>query len=120
MSPRKCSPAMMMITPAILLSSGKIGDEQLADYRGRGAERDEHGGEAEHEGDRGHHDRRIDVGRRLVLAGELLEGGAAEEAEIRRDERQHAGAQEAQEPRDQRSEISDVQFSVSNRRRLES
>ena len=72
------------------------------------AEHDEHGGEAEHEGDRGKHDGAVDVARGLVLAGELVEGGAAEEAEIRRHERKHARAEEAQDPCDHRAEIANV------------
>ena len=95
-----------------LAEQRQIGGEQLAgDARG-GAENDEHRGEAEHEGDRGQHDRRVDVARRLVLAGELVESRAAEEAEIRRHERQHAGREEAQQPGDQRADIGDVQFSL--------
>ena len=98
-----------------LAEQREIGGKQLAgDARGR-AENDEHRGEAEHEGDRRQHDRRIDVARRLVLAGELVESGAAKEAEIRRDERQYAGREEAQEPSDQRADISDVQIQPLNR-----
>ena len=52
--------------------------------------------------------RGVDVGWRLVLAGELIEGRAAEEAEIGRNERQHARREEAQQPSEQRSEIGDV------------
>ena len=107
---------MMMTTPAILLRSGRFSASELAGSGGRGAENDEHRSEAEHKGDRRQHHRGVDVGRRLILAGELIEGGAAKEAEIRRHERQHARAEEAQEPRDQRAEIGDVHGSCDCRR----
>ena len=81
-----------------LAEQRQIGGEQLAGGGGRGAENDEHRGEAEHEGDRREHHGGVDVARRLVLAGELVEGGSAEEAEIRRHKRQHARAEEAQSP----------------------
>ena len=79
-----------------------LGDQLTGDRR-RGAEDDKHRGEAEHEGEGGHDHSRVDMRRRLVLAGELVEGRAAEEAKIRRHERQHARREEAQQPRDQRS-----------------
>ncbi len=74
-------------------------DHELAQHRGRGAQDDEHRSETEHEGDRGQHHGLIDMGRRLVLARQLVEGRAAEKAEIGRHERQHAGAQKAEEAR---------------------
>src|SRR4029078_963969 len=64
----------------------KIFGEELAVKCRTRAEHDEDGGEAEHEGNRGEHNRAIDVARRLILAGELIEGGAAEEAERRGNE----------------------------------
>ena len=107
-TPRKCNPAMMMTTPAILLRISRFFGDQLTGECRRGAEDDKDRGEAEHEGEGGHDHRRVDMRRRLVLAGELVERRAAEEAEIRRHERQHARREEAQQPRDQRSEIGDV------------
>ena len=76
-----------------LAEQRQIGGEHLAGRACRGAENDEHRGEAEHEGDRRQHNGGVDVARRLVLAGQLVEGGAAEETEVGRNERQHARAE---------------------------
>jgi hypothetical protein len=91
-----------------LAEQRQVGGEELA-RGGRGrAEHDEHGGEAEHEGDRRQHHGVVDVARRLILAGELVERGPADKREIRRDQRQHAWAQEAQHAREQRADIGDL------------
>src|SRR4029079_73688 len=84
-----------------------LGDQLTSECR-RGTEDDKDRGEAGHEGEGGQNHRRVDMRRRLILARKLVEGGAAEEAEIRWHERQHASRTEAQEARDQRSEIGDI------------
>ena len=73
--------------------------QKIADCRGAGAERDEDGGEAEDEKERGRQFAARDQWPGLAR-DQMLECGAGEEAEIRRHQRQHAGRNEADEPRD--------------------
>ena len=107
-TPRKCRPGNDDQDARDLGEERQVLGHELAQDGRRGAEHDEHRGEAEHEGDRRQHHRRIDVARRLVFAGELIERGTAEKAKIGRHERQHARAEEAQEAGDQRAEIGDI------------
>ena len=84
-----------------------VAPDELADGARPGAERHEHGREAEHEGHRRQEHRPpLDLGRRV--AGELVEADAGEVAEIGRDQRQDAGREEREQPGEERSAKGDV------------
>ena len=70
------------------------GADQAADEGRAGTERDEHGGEAEHEHQRRAHHRALRGGRAFFV-GDVLDGGAGQIDQIGRHQRQHAGRQEA-------------------------
>ena len=76
----------------------RIGAQHGADGAGAGAERDEHGGEAEHEQQR-RGDRLAPDPRLGLRIGKPLQRRAGEIDEIGRHQRQHAGRQKAQHAR---------------------
>ena len=85
---------MMMTMPARIENSRRPGADEAADKGGAGAERHEHGGEAEHEHQRrGHH--RALRGLCTLVIGDVLDGRAGQVDQIGRHQRQHAGRQEA-------------------------
>jgi len=79
--------------------------DPLPEHRRAGAEAHEHGGEAHDEEHRGQHDAAPQVRVDAVLVSHLLDGGAAEIAEVGRHQRQHAGRQEAYEARQRDAEV---------------
>ncbi len=81
--------------------------QKIADRRGAGAERDEDGGETEHEEQRRRELAARDQGSRLAR-DQMLEGGAGEEAQIGRHQRQHAGREETDKPRDKGGRNGDI------------
>ena len=71
--------------------------DDLAERRGCGAQRDEDGGKARDEEEACQ--RHVAAGAAFVVVGDLLDGRAGDEGQVGRHQRQHAGAQEGQEPR---------------------
>ena len=94
-----------MTRPATTASWFLCACDPLAEHRRAGAEADEHSGEAQHEKDgRQHHatpQARVD----FVLVADLIDGRAAEIAEIGRHQRQHARRQEAHQARKRHAEM---------------
>ena len=82
--------------------------DQRADAAGRGAERDEHAGEAEDEGDRGEEDAPRRALRQRRAGVGVVERDAGDERQVARYQRQHAGRHERQDPGHQGREIGDV------------
>ena len=78
---------------------------QLPEGRGPGAKTDEHRREAGDEEKRRCYDAPPHLGVDTIAVGKLLEGRAADIAQIRRHERKHAGRQEADEPRQRHAQI---------------
>ena len=86
-----------------------VARDQLAHHGGRGAERDEHHGETQDEHDSSQQHPALSLVIDRLVVGELFECDASDEAEIGRHQREHAGAEEAQEACKQRSGIGDVE-----------
>ena len=79
--------------------------DPLTEHRRAGAEAYEHRGEPQHEEDGRQNDTAPQSGVDLVLVAHLIDGRAAEIAEIRRHERQHAGRQKAHQARKRHAEM---------------
>ena len=73
------------------------------------AEGSEHDREAQDEHQRRQQHPALDAGLGSLALGQLLEGDAADEAEIGRHKRQHAGAEEAQDAGEERARIGNLE-----------
>jgi hypothetical protein len=82
---------------------GRVGTDQRADHAGAGAERYEDGGESADKEERRQHRLAPDPGLRLGI-GQSLQRSARKIHEIRRHQRQYAGAQETHQPCEQRGQ----------------
>ena len=108
-TPIVCSPKMISTTPAILLRSGSLREEELADRRRGRAERDEHEREADDEGERG--DEHLEARRRRRrVAAHLLDRDARDERDVAGDQRQYARRHERQEACRERRDQRDVRI----------
>lgn len=74
----------------------EVGADPLADVGGACAERDEHRGKAQHEGEGGAHDAPARLGNGAA-AGQFVEAQAGKETQVRRHQGQDAGRYEGQQ-----------------------